>query len=312
VSMSRLSLPLVVLASAVASSGAAVEELAWQDSGPWRLSERGARSPRRQMALARAVEERGNFKLAEAHYALLIKRYPDSPQAGPAAVGVARSVFLDGRTGEALESLWGALSGYPDEARTADGIELACAIGKIVMDRALAEKPGERAESLEQAVGAFEKVLRLDPSGVVADDALYFLGLARESLGQKEEAAESFARLLSAFPKSRHAAHAKVKLRALGAPPARAPRAEPGEGGARPEETGTAGAADAWAPASPSEDRDAEKGYRRGLYYKRIGKVKAARVYMGLVVRRHSSTKWAKLAAAELKALSEGGDGGGR
>jgi len=305
---------LAALALGLAASlGLGAEKLAWQDSGPWRLTERPAPSPRRQLALARSVEERGNFRLAEAQYARLVRHYPDAPEAGNASVGIARSAFLDGRADEAVDQLWGAVRRYPDEARAADAVELACAIGKIMMDRVVSEKQAKGFPLLKQASGIFERVLRLDPAGTAADDALYFLGLARELMGDTGKAAESYARLLTRFPGSVHCEEAKARLRGLGAAGALAKPVTGGGAEARTAVPGAAGADVAAADeASATDDREAAKTYRRGLYYIRIGKVKAARVYMGLVVTRHAATRWARLAEDELKRLPKAGDGGER
>ena len=280
------SLGLIVLVSAGAACACAVEELGWQDAGPWRLTERAAPSPKRQLAFARSVEESGNFAKAQREYELLLRQYRDAPEAGTAAVGAARSVFLAGRTSESLEKLWQALRRYPEGARASDGVELGCAIGKMLLDQGLGAKPKVNRALLEQSAEVFRKVLMLDPMGEAADDAAHFLGLACEGTGRIDEAVKSYSRLLASFPESPHRADARARLgiSRMKASPGGV-ETDPGAlHEARMEITSAAGelgpgeasasGAGFGAELAEVDERAAEKKFRRGVFYQSIGKAK--------------------------------------
>jgi tetratricopeptide (TPR) repeat protein len=206
-------------------------------------------------------------------------------------------MFLAGRSAEAVEALWRALSFWPEGARAAEALELAFAIGKCIMEGA-----GKRQADIEQAAAIFERILRLDPAGSAADDATLCLGRSLESLGKPAEAAAQYEHLCKAFPESPCRAEAEARL-----------------GLCRMRGAQKGAVSDAAAPDMRHDGQvrlkeevaeegslEAEKKYRRGLFYMGQGKNEAARVCMKSVVDRSPGTKWAVLAREALVKLGGG------
>ncbi len=288
---------------------AASAGLTWQDSGPWRLSERPAPSPSRQMAAAAAMERRGNVVRARREYGLLLSWYPDSVQAGGASVAIARCLFLDGRNGESLEQTWKALRRYPEDARAAQAMELAAIAAKAILDEAMALKARKGTRAAEGALEAFGTILRLDPMGTIADDATYYQGLANEFLGRYDAAAERYRRTAESYPDSPHASTARARLGLVRT--MRSASAINADSGVLKEareaivragqEAAALGDSNRFgAELAQVDSKDAEKKYRRGIYYQRQGKLRAARVYLDLVAQSYPGTEWAKLARQAL------------
>jgi TolA-binding protein len=65
------------------------------------------------------------------------------------------------------------------------------------------------------ALGHFDRYLALQPGGALSPEALYGRGRALSSLGRSSEEARAWTKLLSDFPKSPYAAHARKRLDAL-------------------------------------------------------------------------------------------------
>jgi TolA-binding protein len=65
------------------------------------------------------------------------------------------------------------------------------------------------------ALGHFDRYLTAQPGGALSPEALYGRGRALSSLGRSGEEARAWARLVSDFPKSPYAAHARKRLDAL-------------------------------------------------------------------------------------------------
>ena len=57
------------------------------------------------------------------------------------------------------------------------------------------------------------------------------------------------------------------------------------------------------------DDTEAEKAFRQGMYYKRIGNAASARFYFGKIVQRWPTSPWAaKAKAQQAQAVSKPSD----
>jgi TolA-binding protein len=65
------------------------------------------------------------------------------------------------------------------------------------------------------ALGHFDRYLAVQPGGALSPEALYGRGRALSSLGRSSEEARAWTKLISDFPKSPYAAHARKRLDAL-------------------------------------------------------------------------------------------------
>jgi TolA-binding protein len=177
-------------------------------------------SPKAATACYRAVADGAGASAQNALYALALRhqldgerassiaelteyarRFPDGILAPDAAWTLIGVLLAEHRYMVALEQARAFAHRFPFDDRRAD---VALLGAHLLRDQLL---------SLPEAAIEYERVLALEPPHEVEDEALFYLGVCRQALGERKTAAEIFARHLAKFPTSRFAKEDTRRLR---------------------------------------------------------------------------------------------------
>lgn len=172
-------------------------------------------TPAAQLRYAYELEQKNEFNNAAKQYFLLIKTYPTTSEAGVALQRLAKCLFEMENYYASYRALEQVLESYPSSATNiADLVAIQYRIGQKLQKgarKSLLEKENPR-ESKRAAIEVFESVLKHDPFGPYADNALLALGDCYRELNEIEKAKTYYQRLIREFPKSELLDHARLGI----------------------------------------------------------------------------------------------------
>jgi len=196
---------LAVISMSAAAWGAA--DWQWTKNQGWSVGGGTARpNAEEQLRYAYSLEQKGELLDAARQYFLLLKVYPDAPQAGVALQRLAKCLFEMENYYQAFQAIEQVLISYPQSGRLADFLAIQMKIARKLQEGArpsiLKNDDDPLAAGRKAACEVYEAVLKHDPYGPLADDALLALGEVRLEMNEPKIAREHFARLLNEFSKS--------------------------------------------------------------------------------------------------------------
>jgi len=287
----------------------AAAEWEWTRGQGW---SEGAGSPRQtaaeQIKYAYDLEKKGEYYDACKQYFLLLETFPATPEAGVALQRLAECLFKLENYYQSFQAIEEVIKSYPQSRAMQDLLQMEMGIGNTLQTEKkggiLASGQEGRNRALSQAVEIYKAVIRHDPYGPFADDALLKAGDCYLALGQGKEARSQFSRLLDEFENSSLADQARLGLTRCDVLEGKAESGkvrniinemrtkEPGEG-EQQQDTDMGAVEDS---LNELEEMEAKKMWDSAQYYLNRGtheSVSAAQFSLTELVRRYPSTTWA-------------------
>ncbi len=181
-------------------------EWEWTRGSGWTEGAGRARStPAEQLRHAYALERKGEFHDAAKQYFLLIRIYPDSSEAGIGLQRLAKCLFEMEDFYRSFKAIEQVIRTYPRSGRMADLVAIEYKIGRKLATgkhaRLLAKGDALKA-GRKEALEVFAAVLKHDPYGPFADNALLASGDIHLDLQEPVKAKRQFEKLIREFPES--------------------------------------------------------------------------------------------------------------
>jgi TolA-binding protein len=298
--------------------GAAEGDLdVWVSEGRWPRGKNAVEpTPAKQLKKAKRLEAVGDVRQAAEQFRRLADVFTESDEAEEALILSARNYLAAGSYTKCRKQLAELRRRYihPSYLDLLGQVEVSLGRGYL-------EGKGEggtyRVSSrVRKARQIFKQVIKEDPQGRWADDAVLGLGRCEETLGHYNDAIKHYKELLQKYPRSELRAEAEGRIAFF--INAREPRPEYTETdtsearrriqAARTEAAGGDANLDLVALDENEkllEDRQAQKRYEQAQFYAKNGRYRAAEVYYELVKLRYPKSKWAKEAEKALKKMRQ-------
>lgn len=267
---------------------------------------------------ASALKESGKLSAARKQFEILLKRWPESPQAAGAKQKIADIYFEQGEYRDAFETYSELIreyyTGLTDYNRI---LERQYQIALEEMDRKRMRFLFGGYRAPEQAIPYLETILRNAPQWERAPEMQYQIGEAYRKNGEEEMAVAAYSAVEYRYPDSpfaEKAAYAKVKcLEEL-------VRVTPYSVDIREEAqlavelfSAIYTNSDHLVEMDQLADRflnaAAAQDYETGEFYERVPKpaeTEAAKIYYEKVIREHSDTRYARMAGHRLRVVFGG------
>jgi len=158
-------------------------------------------TPEERFRLARVLMAEKQYASAVAELQELIVKYPNSPIVQSAMLEITEALFLEGSYAKAFEAVEQFLQKYPGSERARDAIQREYAIGCNLM-----------ATDPEKAVTVFEKVIKHQPFGPLADDAHVKIGDCYAKQMDYAGAVLAYEKAIREFPESEWAMMAHYRI----------------------------------------------------------------------------------------------------
>ncbi len=290
----------------------------WTKNQGWSEGGGAARaSAEDQLRHAYNLEQKGEFLDAARQYFLLLKVYPDSPQAGVGLQRLAKCLFEMENYYQAFQAIEQVLVSYPQSGRLADFLAIEMKIARKLQEGArpsiLKGDDDPVAAGRKAACEVYEAVLKHDPYGPLADDALLALGEVRLEMGEQKIARAHFSRLINEFSKSPLVDRARLGLTRCDVLEGKASssevqrtvkeiRAKETAAGKEPED-----ADDMEKSVSELENLEAKKMWDGAMFYLKRGtaeSVSSAVWTLKELMRRYPRTEWAAQARELLPQIN--------
>ena len=303
------------------TAGTTAAALPFEGSGPWQKDVRSAlRAPHVQFEQALRLERTGYLLAAARAFRRLQAAFPFAPQASHALVRAAEAHFRLGEYERARRLLNLRNRFYADALSDARVEKLYLELGEYYLDQArqAAAKNKEteteieqsRGKSLSRAEQVLDELHSTDRFGRFADRALYLMGQVALEQRDWHEAQRRFERLLNLYKYSRWRPEALAqKARCL----LEMNRHPERSSGRRKEALNLLDQAEIEAgrplELKTSEIRErlhnieAERWWRQGQFYKKLGKLAAARSCYRIISKEYPTSKRAAEAQSWLESL---------
>jgi len=299
-------------------------------SDGWRPMIQAEENPEAQKELDEALElfQRGDLARAESALAKIAKKRKETPWGEKAQFYLAETQYQRKKYTAAHDSFERLVAEYPGTQYLDKLVSREYALAQLWLSQDDPNiKPEDKLpwysrftggqpliDTRGQGLKALEHVRHHDPTGPLADDAVMQIANYHMDTADYETAAIYFDQLMTDHPKSpflQQAQLAAIDARMKGY---LGPEYD-GEGLEQAREL-VKRTMDSF-PDQPSNyeklyhtldlinDQDAERTYKVGAYYKKIGKVASAEYYLGKIPQRWPTSPWAVKAKADLAQLAK-------
>lgn len=271
--------------------------------------------------------QKGEFPEAESAFARIARKRKDTPWGEKGQYYLAETRYQRGNFVGAHDAFEELFKVYPATVFLEKAVDREYKIGESWMAYYDPKSPDSKVPWYARftgrlpyiapggnAVAVLEHVRHHDPTGPLSDDAVIKIADYHKEAGDYETAAIYYDQLITDHPKSPMLQ--KAQLEAIDARM---------KGYLGPEFDGTAleearnlvrqtmatfpdrpaGNEDLYHTIDLINDQDAERNYRTGMFYRKLGKVPAAEYYLGKVARRWPKTEWGVSARKELVTLAK-------
>ncbi|MFH0910316.1 MAG: tetratricopeptide repeat protein [Planctomycetota bacterium] len=319
----RALLVLLVCLAAAGENAQASEAWEWTESAGWSRSEGTAKgTAEEQFAYARSLEARGENYDAARQYFLLVRTFPNSPEANLAIIQLAEVLFKMENYYESFKTLEESIEKYPRSIHLPALLSIEYDIGKRLLKGApvsLFQKDTPKRDSLRAAAEVFEAMIRHDEYGEMADKAYSDLGMAYLELNEPRKAKDALSQLVSKFPESPLVPLARYRIELANIQLGYGSAAQAHKALAELEQDVTRKQGAERAGMTPQEvsesvrhleEREAEQMFRSALFYEKRGNPKgydAALFTHRETVSRYPNTEAAQKAARHIEILESGG-----
>ena len=309
-------LAVSVLFSLTASS----EELSYQESAGGNyiylnpFSHKPATSSE-HWAYAGSLREQGKLSAARRQFDVLLKRWPESPEAAAAKQAVGDIYFEQGKDKDAFEAYEELIQSYYTGLKNYDSVlENQYAIAQREMTRRRMKVLFGGYTAPERAIPYLESILRNAPQWERAPEIQFEIGEAYRRNGEYEMAVASYTTVEYRYPDSPFAEQAAFqKIQSLKHLVEHTPYSIDLREDARlavdvfaanfPDSGYTS---DVTQFAADLTDRAAQKDFEIGEFYERVPdpiKKESARIYYEKVIKEHADSKYAEAAIERLRVL---------
>ena len=309
-------LAVSVLFSLTASS----EELSYQESASGNyiylnpFSHKPA-TPSEHWAYASALREQGKLRAARKQFDVLLKRWPESPEAAAAKQAVGDIYFEQGKDKEAFEAYEELIQSYYTGLKNYDSVlENQYAIAQREMTRKRMKVLFGGYTAPERAIPYLESILRNAPQWERAPEMQFEIGEAYRRNGEYEMAVASYTTVEYRYPDSPFAEQAAFqKIQSLKHLVAHTPYSVDLREDAQlavdvfsANYPDSGHASEVASFAADLVDRAAQKDFEIGEFYERVPdpiKKESARIYYEKVIKEHADSKYAEAAIERLRVL---------
>jgi FimV-like protein len=273
------------------------------------------------LAEARLAQNAGKTGKAQNLYQALVKKYPFTPSAAEAAFQNALIIRHTGRMDDAFEALQSFLNDYRDSPRFNEAIEKQFELAEEA-------KGGRKQRGLllvamkmnsSDIIEFYDRIIRNAPFGKYAPLAQFSIAEIQQDLNEKDKAVAAYQRVVENYPGTSQAAEAQFRIGSisniaaqrsedasnlLAARDALRTYIASNPGGERKQETEMI--------LSQVNTAEANQSLTVAKFYKRMGKTRAAAIYLNEALKYGSAevsaearTLLAELAAEDPDGVAE-------
>ncbi|MFN0078480.1 MAG: tetratricopeptide repeat protein [Prosthecobacter sp.] len=280
------------------------------------------------LADAQAAHNDGNSGRAQGLYQAIMKQYPFTKSAAEASFQDALIIRHVGKMDDAFDAFQAFIQAYPDSPRFSDAVEKQYEIAEEA-------KGGKKQRSLlllpmkmnaTDVIGFYEKIIKNAPFGKYAPLAQFSIAEIQQDMKEKDKAIAAYQKVVENYPNTSQAAEAQFRIGSISNIAAQ--RSE--------DASNLLAARDAlrtYIASNPGGERkqeteqilhavntaEANQSLTVAKFYQRIGKTKAAAIYLNEALKfgspevsAEARTRLAELAAEDPDGVADARKGPGQ